>query len=82
MAADSGATDGHRWNPTTFVDNDPAVESRNKFRLRRASEAADYELRLGDLRVFYRIEETAVAIAVIGHKRGNALIVKGEEYVL
>ena len=72
-------TDGIRQH---LVDGDPAVETRNKFRLRRASEVADYELRLEDLRVFYRIAESDVLITVIGRKRGNALIVKGEEYAL
>jgi mRNA-degrading endonuclease RelE of RelBE toxin-antitoxin system len=72
-------TDGIRRH---LVDSDPAVEARNKFRLRRPSEAADYELRLEDLRVFYRVEQAEVAITVIGRKRGNVLIVKGQEYVL
>jgi len=65
-----------------LVENDPAEERRNKFRLRRASEAADYELRLGNLRVFYHVEGAAVAITVVGRKRGNALIVQGKEYML
>jgi hypothetical protein len=43
---------------------------------------ADYALRLEHLRVFYRIEGADVLITVIGRKRGNALIVKGKEYVL
>jgi mRNA-degrading endonuclease RelE of RelBE toxin-antitoxin system len=72
-------TDGIRRH---LVDNDPAVETRNKFRLRRASEAADYELRLEDLRVFYRIEEAAVWVTVIGRKLGRVLVVKGKEYIL
>ncbi len=72
-------TDGIRRQ---LVANDPAAETRNKFRLRRASELADYELRLEDLRIFYRIEDADVLITVIGRKRGNALIVKGKEYVL
>lgn len=65
-----------------LVENDPGAETRNKFRLRRESEAADFELRLGALRVFYRIEESMVFITVIGVKRGNALFVKGEEITL
>ena len=72
-------TDGIRRH---LVENDPRVETRNKFRLRQASPAADYELRLEDLRVFYRVEETVLFITVIGVKRGNALIVKGEEFTL
>jgi mRNA-degrading endonuclease RelE of RelBE toxin-antitoxin system len=64
-----------------LVENDPAAESHNKFRLRRASRTADYELRLGDLRIFYRIDD-AVSITVIGRKRGNTLVVQGKEYLL
>lgn len=72
-------TDGIRQH---LVDNDPRIETRNKFRLHRTSEVADYELRLDHLRVLYRAEETDVLITVIGRKRGNALIVEGREYVL
>ena len=64
------------------MESDPRTETRNKFRLRRTSESADYELRLGDLRVLYRIEESVVFITVVGIKRGNTLIVKGEEFPL
>lgn len=72
-------TDGVRRH---LLENDPRVETRNKFRLRRESPAADFELRLGDLRVFYRMEKSTVFITVIGLKRGNTLIVKGEEFGL
>ena len=54
---------------------------RTILRLRRASQVADYELRLGDLRVFYRIEDV-VSITVVGRKRGSALVVRGKEYIL
>ena len=72
-------TDGIRRH---LVDNDATMETRNKFRLRRTSEVADYELRLEDLRVLYRVEGADVLITVIGRKRGNVLIVEGKEYVL
>ncbi len=72
-------TDGIRRH---LVENDPGAETRNKFRLRRQSAVADYELRLGPLRVFYRIEEATVSITVVGVKRENALFVKGEEIQL
>ncbi len=64
------------------MESDPRTQTRNKFRLRRASEAADYELRLGELRVLYRIQESVVFITVVGIKRKNTLIVKGEEFPL
>ncbi|HUI25100.1 MAG TPA: hypothetical protein VL403_03360 [Candidatus Kryptonia bacterium] len=58
------------------------MATRNKFPLRRASDVADYELRIEELRVFYRVEGAEVSITVVGRKRGNTLIVQGEEYVL
>lgn len=73
-------TDGIRRH---LVDNDPQAETRNKFRLRRQSDAADFELRLAEgLRVLYRVEESETTIAVIGRKQGNTLIVGGEEFAL
>jgi len=46
-------------------DNDPTEESRNKFRLRRPSPHAEYELRLGDARVFYRVRGEIVEVVLI-----------------
>jgi len=60
----------------------PAESSRNKFRLRRASPVADYELRLGKWRVFYRLGENRVEVTLIGEKRGHLLLVAGEEFRL
>ncbi len=65
-----------------LIEQDPAVTTRNKFRLRRASPQADYELRVGDWRVFYRIEPEEVVVTLLGEKRGNKLIVEGEELSL
>lgn len=65
-----------------LVENDPLQESRNKFALRRGSEVADYELRIGSLRVLYRVEGSTVWIAVVGRKERNRLIVMGEEFEL
>jgi hypothetical protein len=61
-------------------ENDPAEETRNKFRLRRPSDAADYELRLGDMRVFYRVRGEIVEVVLIGEKRGNRLLIGKEEF--
>jgi mRNA-degrading endonuclease RelE of RelBE toxin-antitoxin system len=61
-------------------ENDPAQETRNKFRLRRPSPHAEYELRLGDLRVFYRIRDKTVEVVLIGEKRGNRVVIGGEEF--
>ena len=61
-------------------ENDPAKETRNKFRLRRPSVAADYELRLGDIRVFYRVRDEIVEVVLIGEKKGNRLLIGKEEF--
>jgi hypothetical protein len=63
-------------------ENDATEESRNKFRLRRASSHAEYELRLGDLRAFYRVRGELVEVVLIGRKDGNRLLVGGEEFEL
>ena len=67
---------------THLVEADPAKTTRNKFRLRRPSEHADFELRLGQWRVFYRVLEADVIIALVGKKEGNRLLIDGEEFVL
>lgn len=68
---------------THLINADAKQETRNKFRLRRASEYADYELRIGDLRAFYRVlPDGMVYIALIGVKQGNKLIINGEEFQL
>lgn len=61
---------------------DPARPTRNRFRLRRPSPHADFELRLGRLRVFYRILGDRVLVVLIGEKRGNRLLVEGSEFIL
>jgi hypothetical protein len=62
------------------------AQTRNKFALDPAAETADYELRVGDLRALYRVEqvkvEPRVIVAIIGKKDGNKLIVEGEEFPL
>jgi mRNA-degrading endonuclease RelE of RelBE toxin-antitoxin system len=67
---------------THLVKAGPDQTTRNKFRLRRVSPYADYELRLGAWRVFYRILPDGVVVTLVGEKRGNALIVEGEEIAL
>ena len=63
-------------------ENDPTEETRNKFRLRRASPHAEYELRLGDIRVYYRVRDEVVEVLLIGEKRGNRLMIGGKEFEL
>ena len=61
-------------------ENDATEETRNKFRLRRPSAHAEYELRLGDVRVFYRVRDDIVEVALIGKKRGGRLVIGREEF--
>jgi hypothetical protein len=65
-----------------LAGSDATVKSRNRFRLRRASPFADYELRVGDLRLFYRVVESEVRVSLIGRKVREALIVEGRRFVL
>ena len=69
-----------------LVQGDPKRETRNKFALDPPPNCADYELRIGDLRVLYRVEEQQgsmrVIVAVIGRKEPNKLIVEGEVFEL
>jgi hypothetical protein len=65
-----------------LVDSDPAEATRNKFRLRRPSEHADFELRIGQWRVFYRVLRDDVIVTLLGRKEGNHLLIDGEEFLL
>ena len=67
-----------------LAENDPAQASRNKFRLKRPSPHAEWELRLGVWRVFYRVAEGArlAAVSLIGEKQGNQLFIDGEKLEL
>ncbi len=62
--------------------NSPLEQTRNKFRLRRLSAYAEYELRLGEHRVFYRVRDGIVDVVLIGEKRGDRLPIEGEEFEL
>jgi mRNA-degrading endonuclease RelE of RelBE toxin-antitoxin system len=66
----------------SLSEQDPTEETRNRFRLRRISEHADYELRVDPWRVFYRVEENAVTVELIGQKKGNVLLIGGKEFKL
>lgn len=47
---------------------DPTQEDRNRFRLKRVSPHADFELRVETWRVYYRVEQTRVVVELIGRK--------------
>lgn len=57
----------------------PTTPTRAIKRL-RPNPLAEYELRVGDLRVLYNVEGDEVILLVIGRKVGNKLIVDREEF--
>ena len=61
---------------------DPTEETRNRFRLRRLSPHADFELRVEPWRVFYRVREELVIVELVGRKKGNVLLIGGKEFEL
>ena len=63
-------------------EDDATVEARNRFRLRRLSEFADFELRVDDLPVFYRVAGERVEVVLIGRKKGNHLVIDGKRFTL
>jgi len=65
-----------------LADEDATLETKKRFRLRWPSSHADYELRVGDLRAFYRVDGWVVRLVLIGKKRGSLLIVDGRKFVL
>lgn len=48
----------------------------------RPNPLAGYELRIGDLRVLYNVDEehSEVVVVAVGRKEGNRLIVEGKEF--
>src|SRR5216683_6283190 len=63
-------------------EDDATVESKHRFRLRRLSGLYEFELRDGDLRVFYRVKDDQVLVDAIGRKRGNQLFSGGRKVTL
>jgi mRNA-degrading endonuclease RelE of RelBE toxin-antitoxin system len=59
--------------------NQPTVETRAVKKL-RPNPLAQFELRIGDLRVLYNVEGSEVVLLVVGRKVGNKLIVKNQEF--
>ena len=43
---------------------------------------AEFELRVQDMRVFYRVVGDEVQVVIIGRKRGSMLIVAGKRFIL
>ncbi len=58
-------------------------ETRNRKRL-RPNRLAEWELRVGQYRIFYDVDVQAGAVKIeaVGYKQGSRLYVHGEEYEL
>ncbi len=61
--------------------HDPVGETRNRKRL-RPNATSEWELRIEKYRIFYDLNhgERLVEVRVVGEKKGNRLVVRGEEY--
>jgi mRNA-degrading endonuclease RelE of RelBE toxin-antitoxin system len=61
----------------------PLQETRNRKHL-RPNELAEWELRVGEFRVFYDVDETEerVKVVAVGYKEGNKLFIRGKEFKL
>ena len=66
----------------SLSEDDATVETQHRFRLRRPSEYADFELRVKDMRVFYRVAGNEVRVVLIGRKKGNHLLIDGRRFTL
>ena len=65
----------------TRLQDKPAIPTRAIKRL-RPNPFAEFELRLGDLRVLYNVVDTNVEVLIllVGRKVGNRLLVGGQEF--
>ena len=61
--------------------HEPKTATR-RIKAMRPNPVAGWELRLGDYRVLYDIDEGhgTVTVQVVGEKRGNSFIVRGQEF--
>jgi len=66
----------------SLTEDDATIVRTNRFPLRRPSEHASFELRAGELRVFYRVVGSEVRITLIGRKKGNQLFINGKRFTL
>jgi mRNA-degrading endonuclease RelE of RelBE toxin-antitoxin system len=61
------------------LEHQPMTPTKAIKRL-RPNPLAEFELRAGDLRALYNVEEDEVVVLIVGRKVGNKLIVEGEEF--
>lgn len=66
----------------SLAKDNALTDARNRFRLRRPSDMAEFELRIGDFRVFYRVVGKKVQVVLIGKKRGNSVFIDGKRFIL
>jgi mRNA-degrading endonuclease RelE of RelBE toxin-antitoxin system len=59
---------------------EPTLETRNRKHL-RPNATAEWELRIGDFRVLYNVDEQVLIVDIqrIGEKRGNAFFFQGRK---
>jgi mRNA-degrading endonuclease RelE of RelBE toxin-antitoxin system len=60
------------------VAHQPTTETRNRFRM-RPNRLATWELRVGPARVYYDVAGDTVRVLAVGRKRGNRVVIGGEE---
>jgi mRNA-degrading endonuclease RelE of RelBE toxin-antitoxin system len=65
------------------LSTQPMMASRNRKPL-RPNQLSEWELRIGEFRVFYDVDavQALVTVKAIGEKRGEKLIIRGEEFDL
>ena len=63
--------------------HEPLIPTRNRKRL-RPNRLATWELRVGDLRIFYDVDDGlgTVLVTAIGVEVGSRLTIRGQEYKL
>ena len=61
------------------LEHQPTTPTKAIKRL-RSNPLAEFELRAGELRALYNVEEREVVVLIVGRKVGSKLIVEGEEF--
>jgi mRNA-degrading endonuclease RelE of RelBE toxin-antitoxin system len=63
------------------LTSEPDTETKKRKPL-RPGHVAEWELRIGDIRVFYDVDQKAslVKVARLGYKKRNRLFFRGEEF--
>ena len=67
----------------TQLLHEPISVARNR-KMLRASDLAEWELRIGEFRVFYDVDEAEriVSVRALGQKKGSRLLINGKEFEL